>query len=118
MYVDPLHDSLAQVVPDHFRQAPAPSHMPSWPQLACVSCEHSLSGSVPATIGRQNPSPADVFAFEQAAQALVQADSQQTPSTQLLLEQSSAVVQATPSAFFPMHTLPMQKSPEMQSASV
>jgi hypothetical protein len=68
-------------------------------------------------MGRQNPSPADVFAFEQAAQALVQADSQQTPSTQLLLEQSSAAVQAAPSPFFPMQVVPMQKSPVMQSAS-
>jgi hypothetical protein len=112
-----VHDSLTQVVPDQCRQAPAPSHMPSWPQLDCVSCEHSLSGSVPATIGRQKPSPAEVFAFAQAEQAPAQADSQQTASTQKLLEQSPDAVQLAPSPFFPVQVLPVQKSPEMQSAS-
>ena len=47
------------------------------------SASHSLSGSVPAVTGRQRPLAAPVLTFEQALQAAPQADSQQTPSTQL-----------------------------------
>jgi hypothetical protein len=66
----------------HTRHAPAPSHIPSVPQVDGASCAHSSSGSVPFVTGRQRPSVAPVFPFEQALQLSVHADSQQTPSTQ------------------------------------
>jgi hypothetical protein len=83
VYVVTEHDSGAQVVPTiHRRQPPLPSQVPSRPQVDAGSTGHSLSGSVPPTIGRQRPSAAAVFAFAQAAHEPLQADSQQTPSTQ------------------------------------
>ena len=96
VYVEPMHDSPTQVVPDcHLRQAPAPSHVPSSPQLEAASCAHSLSGSVPAVTARQRPSAAPVLAFAQALQAPPQADSQQTPSTQKPLAHSAAAAAAS-----------------------
>jgi hypothetical protein len=83
VYVETEHDSGAQVVPTiHRRQPPLPSHVPSRPQVEAGSTGHSLSGSVPPTIGRQRPFAAAVFALEQAAHAPLQADSQHRPSTQ------------------------------------
>jgi hypothetical protein len=83
VYVVPRQDSLTQVVPEaHLRHAPEPSHWPSSPQLDAVSCGHSLSGSVPATIARQRPEPWLVLEATHAMQPPVQSDSQQTPSTQ------------------------------------
>jgi hypothetical protein len=108
VYVEPVHDSLTHTVPDQRRHWPVPSHCPSRPQLDCVSCGHSLSGSVPAEIGLQKPSPWPVFAFEQAKQPPLQADSQQKPSTQLPPEHSPAAAQAAPTPLRPMQALPMQ----------
>jgi hypothetical protein len=57
VYVEPLHDSVAQVMPAiHLRHAPVPLHMPSVPQVDGACCGHSSSGSEPAGIGRQRPS--------------------------------------------------------------
>jgi hypothetical protein len=96
-YVETLHDSPMQAVPAvHLRQAPAPSHMPSWPQVDVACCAHSLSGSVPPMIGRHRPSAAAVFAFEQAAQLPLHADSQQTPSTQEPVLHSPLLAQGAP----------------------
>jgi hypothetical protein len=109
VYVDPAQDSLPQVVPTvQRRQAPAPLHWPSNPQLDVPSWAHSLSGSVPPTIGRQRPSACAVFAFEQAAQPPAQADSQQTLSTQLPLPHSVEAVQAAPCALIGTHVVPAQ----------
>jgi hypothetical protein len=56
VYVMPVHDSTTQVMPEpHLRHAPAPSHIPSFPQVDVASCMHSPSGSVPPVIGRQRP---------------------------------------------------------------
>ena len=79
---------------------------------------HSLSGSVPPTIARQRPSAWAVFAAEQAKQPPVQADSQQTPSMQELLEHSSGAPQAAPFAFTVVQ-LPAdeQKKPDVQSSA-
>jgi hypothetical protein len=55
VYVEPEQDSLTQIVPDQCPHAPAPSHVPLSPQLAGVSCGHSLSGSVPIETARQRP---------------------------------------------------------------
>jgi hypothetical protein len=97
VYVDPLQDSGTQVVPEVYRrQAPAPSHWPSSPQLSAVSAVHSSSGSVPPLTARQRPFVAPVFVLAQALQAPVHADSQQTLSTQLPVAHSTDAVQATP----------------------
>jgi hypothetical protein len=72
--------------------------MPFLPQVEAASCAHSASGSVPAVIPRQRPSAAPVFALEQATQRVPQADSQQTPSTQKLLEHWLAATQDAPFA--------------------
>src|SRR5262245_60195784 len=80
----------------HTRHAPAPSHMPSVPQVDGACCAHSLSGSVPFVTGRQRPSAAPVLLFAQALQLSVQADSQQKPSTQKPLPHSAAAVQLVP----------------------
>jgi hypothetical protein len=117
VYVATEHDSGAQVVPRiHRRQPPAPSQVPSRPQLEAGSAGHSLSGSVPAVIGRQRPSAAPVREAEQAAQEPAQADSQQTPSTQKPLVHSADPPQAAPFAFTDTHWPAMQKLPVVQSA--
>ena len=86
VYVATEHDWPTQIVPAEYnRQAPAPSHMPSFPQVEVASCAHSLSGSVPAAIGKQEPFAPPVLVFEQAEQRPEHADSQQTPSTQKAL---------------------------------
>jgi hypothetical protein len=48
------------------------------------------------------------LAFEQAAQLLAQADSQQTPSTQLPLAQSPAAAQTAPWPFTGTQAVPAQ----------
>ena len=115
----PLHDSGTQVLPaTYLRQAPAPSQKPSFPHDSAESCVHSLSGSVPPMIARQRPLAWAVFAAEQAKQPPVQADSQQTPSMQELLEHSSGAAQAAPFAFTVVQ-LPAdeQKKPDVQSSA-
>ncbi len=96
VYVEPVHDSLTQVVPDHRRHSPAPSHIPSSPQLEAVSCGHSLSGSVPIETALQRPLVRPVFALLHARHEAVQSDSQQTPSTQKPLAHSPAPPQLAP----------------------
>jgi hypothetical protein len=55
--VDPVQVSAPHTVPvAHRRQAPAPSHMPSRPQVDCDWDAQSPSGSEPPVIGRQRPS--------------------------------------------------------------
>jgi hypothetical protein len=92
----------------HRRQAPAPLHAPSNPQVVGASWAHSLSGSVPPTIGRHRPSACAVLAFEQAAQPPAHADSQQTLSTQLPLPHSLELVQLAPCALIGTHAVPAQ----------
>jgi len=115
VYVEPLHDSLMHVVPDQRRHSPAPSHVPSRPQLEGVSWGHSSSGSVPLLTARQKPLLWPVLALLHAKQVPAQADSQQTPSTQKLLVHSPATPQLAPSAFRPTHEVPAQKLPVEQS---
>ena len=99
VYVEPVHDSSAQVMPAaHARHAPAPSHWPSRPQVDVASCAQSLSGSVPFVTGRQRPSARPVLAFTHAEQLPVHAASQQTVSTHEPLAQSAAAVQGAPFA--------------------
>ena len=83
-----------QVVPGpHLRHAPAPSQLPSRPQVVGAEAVQSLRASDPDTAGVQVPrvpTPAQVM------QAPVQAVAQQTPSTQKPLWQPPASVQAVP----------------------
>jgi hypothetical protein len=109
VWVEPLHVSPAQTVPCvQRRQAPAPLHWPSSPQVETASCAHSLSGSVPPMIGPQTPSAWAVLAFEQAAQLPLQAVLQQTPSTQEPVVHSPLPEQAAPCALIGTHTVPAQ----------
>jgi hypothetical protein len=83
------------------RQAPAP--LQRWPFSCCdaaqVSAGHSLSGSLPSAIGPQVPSAPDPFLVAvQARQSSVHALSQQTPSTQWALAQSTSALQGSPLA--------------------
>jgi hypothetical protein len=80
--------------------APAPSHMPLFPQLAAPASLQSLSGSVPVVTGAQVPSVPPVFAAEHAMQVPVHAVLQQTPSTQLPFVHSALAEHVAPSACF------------------
>src|SRR5262245_47634012 len=116
VYVWPLHDWTTQVMPEaHLRQAPAPSHSPSFPQVDVASCMHSLSGSVPPVTGRQRPFAWPVFAFAHAIQPAPHAVSQQTPSAQKPLAQSAAVVQEAP---FAAASAPASIAPPVPAALV
>jgi hypothetical protein len=63
----------------HLRQAPAPSQVPSVPQLEAAEAVHSLRGLVP---GSENLHVPTLFVALQVWQVPLQAVSQQTPSTQ------------------------------------
>src|SRR5262249_49930690 len=101
------HDAKTQTVPDtYFRHAPAPSQVPSRPQVLTAAAVHSLSGSAPATMKPQVPSaPAPFFAAEHAWQNPVHVVLQQTPSAQTPLVHSLAAAHARPVAFFAAHVL-------------
>jgi hypothetical protein len=114
--VDTVHDWPTQVVPaGQRRHAPAPSHVPSSPQLNVVCCGHSLPGSVPAVIGRHRPLAAPVIVPTHAVQPAVHAVSQHTPSTQLPLAHSVPAAHTVPLVFGVTHTLPIQDPPGAQS---
>jgi hypothetical protein len=79
--------------------APAPSQTPVRPHVATDCGGHSLrAGACPCGTARQNPTwPLTL----QLKQVPVQADSQQTPSTQLLDAQASFAPQGWPFGCFP-----------------
>ena len=86
------------------RQAPAPSQVPSSPQLVGAEALQSLRTSVPETAGVQCPTVPTPLQF-----------SQQTPSTQNPLWQSPFPVQAMPFAWTATQWPPEQKLPAVQS---
>jgi hypothetical protein len=102
----PLHIDAAYAVPveqlaawqtvvaSYSRQAPAPSHVPSVPQVDAACAEQSLRRSVPASALMQVPR---LLVDEQVWQVPLQAVWQQTPSTQNPLAQSPPTAQAVPS---------------------
>jgi len=103
-----------QAVPGpHLRQAPAPSQVPSFPQLVVAEAVQSLCTSVPDTAGAHCPT---VPTPSQVMQVPVQAVSQQTPSTQKPLWQSPVPPQAVPFVSCGRHDPAEQKSPAAQSA--
>jgi len=95
------HDGDPQLVPATAnRQAPFPSHVPSWPQTMVVSGAHFPADEPPALIGRQSPLACPVSAFAQERQSPVQAVSQQIPPTHWPCAHSLLAAQAEPSIFF------------------
>jgi hypothetical protein len=89
-----------QTVPTaYFRQAPAPSHLPSVAHIAAVVSLQTPCGSAPpAAIDVQVPSEPGTA---QLRQAPVQVVAQQTPSAQCPFTQSASAAQVWPSTFFP-----------------
>src|SRR5690242_17535809 len=77
------------------RQAPTPSHLPSYPQLDGATAAHdpAVRGAAPAASGTHLLSEA---AAAQVWHPDAQAVSQQTPSTQKPLVHSMGLVQALP----------------------
>ena len=74
-----LQLAAAHIVPlAYWRQAPAPSQVPSLPQLAAPSSAHWLSGSVPAGTSMHRPS---LPAIAHERQVPVHAVAQQTLAT-------------------------------------
>jgi hypothetical protein len=107
----PLQVLPAQGVPEtHLRQAPEPSQLPSWPQLARVEAAHWLSGSMPAGTAAQVPVLPGRL---QAKQVPVHAEAQHTPCSQWLDWQSPVVWQGWPSARLP-HMPPVHGTPVVQ----
>jgi hypothetical protein len=96
--LEPWQSEAPQAVPEAKSwQAPAPSHWPLVPQVEAGCAEHSLSGSVPRAMGPQTPSAPEPFlAVVQALHRPVQAEPQQTPSTQKPVEQVAAVTHGVP----------------------
>jgi hypothetical protein len=105
--------SDAHAVPGrYFRQALAPSHFPSVPQVEGSWVAHIMCGSsLPAGTGVQAPSEEGSL---QLRHAPTQAFSQHTPSTQKLFTHSLAAPQGRPLGFLPqlpsMHALPATQS--------
>jgi hypothetical protein len=120
VYALPEQLSGAQTVPvGYFRQAPAPSHLPSVEHIAAVKSLQTPCGSAPpAAIDVQVPSEPGTA---QLRQAPVQVVAQQTPSAQCPFTQSASAVQVWPSTFLPqVPTVPpvatVQVCPGAQSA--
>jgi hypothetical protein len=109
-----VHVGGEQVVPDRYlRQAPAPSHVPSSPQVSEPLSAHWPSGSCPAGMVEQVPAvPARLHDWQIPLHAVVQ----HAPSSQKPELHSSAVVHAPPSGFLPQLEL-MQVFGAAQSAS-
>src|SRR5215471_17390508 len=83
------------VLEEYLRQPPVPSHVPSVPHPlgSCLAHVAAVRGSDPAVIDVHVPS---VSVSVQLLQPLVQAESQQTPSTQKPLAQSLLHPQVAP----------------------
>jgi hypothetical protein len=120
VYTSARHDSGAHTVvfAGYLRQAPAPSHFPSVPQLAAVMSTQMLCGSAePAVVSVHRP-------VEQVRQAPVQTVLQHTPgppatsATQCRFWQSSLAAQGCPSTFGPQLPLASHAMPSAQSALV
>jgi hypothetical protein len=92
--VPPVQAGSLQITPaPYLRQAPAPSQVPSLPQLVMPWSSHSFRGSNPASAGRQIPTP-PCKAHE--LQGPEQSVAQHTPSKQKPLRQSSGAEQDCP----------------------
>jgi hypothetical protein len=106
----PSHMPGPQAVPAvYLRQAPAPSHLPSKPQVVTSAVWHAVEsrGAMPAGMNVHVP-----IVAEQVWQGSVQATLQHTPSTQKPLEQSPGHLQAWPLAFFVSAASPQEPASE------
>jgi hypothetical protein len=113
--VDPVHDCMPQARPGGYsRQAPAPLHDPSVPQLDAPESAHWFSGSVLAGIAVQTPR-LPVSAHD--VQIPVHAPAQQTPCWHEPDAHSVPAAQSTPLTFLPQ-IVPLQTLPPEQSALV
>jgi hypothetical protein len=87
--VEPVQDACTHTVPDGYsRQAPAPLHVPSWPQVEVGPVVHRGSG-VAAGRAWQKPTKPETLQLWQAVQG---PSSQHTPSLQLPPAHSGSVV--------------------------
>jgi hypothetical protein len=113
--VDPVHDCMPQARPGGYRrQAPAPLHDPSVPQLDAPESAHWFSGSVLAAIAVQTPRLA-VSAHDM--QIPVHAPAQHTPCWHDPDAHSAPAAQSAPLTFLPQ-IVPLQTLPFEQSAFV
>jgi hypothetical protein len=113
--VDPVHAPAAQAVaPEYCRHAPAPSHIPSLPQVIAPWSAHCASGSLPLGTSMHSPSlPAIAHDLHVPAHAALQ----QTPCAQIADAHSSPAVHGAPGGFGPQ--LPFtHAAPATQSAPV
>jgi hypothetical protein len=113
--VEPVHDCMPQARPGAYRrQAPAPLHEPSVPQLDAPESAHWFSGSLSAGMAVQTPLLA---ASAHDVQMPVQAPAQQTPCWHEPDAHSLAAAQSAPFTFLPQ-IVPLQTLPFEQSALV
>ena len=110
--VDPVQDCVPQARPGGYRrQAPAPLHDPSVPQLDAPESAHWFSGSVLAGIAVQTPR---LPASAHDVQIPVHGPAQQTPWAQNPLLHSLPAAHAAPSGLRPqlvaVQTLPLVHS--------
>ena len=105
--------AATHIVPAAYRrQAPAPSQVPSVPQLGAPLSVHWFSGSAPTATKVQVPA---VPASAQERQVPVQLELQQTPCWQRPEAHSTPPVQVVPSGFF-VHWPALQMLGAVQSA--
>jgi hypothetical protein len=112
--VTPVQVAAAHIVPAAYRrQPPAPSHIPSVPQLGAPLSMHWFRGSVPAGTAAHVPGLA---ASAHERHVPVQLELQQTPCWQSPEAHSFPLVHVVPSTFF-AHCPLMQMLGATQSAS-
>jgi hypothetical protein len=113
--VDPAHDCMPQARPGAYsRQAPAPLHDPSVPQLDAPESAHWFSGSVSAGTAVQMPG---LVASAHDWQIPVHGPAQQTPCWHEPVAHSLPAAQGVPFTFLPQ-IVPLQTLPFEQSALV
>jgi hypothetical protein len=113
--VPAMQESVPQIVPEaYLRQAPAPSQVPSSPQVAAPESVHCMNGSWPAGTFAHVPA---LPVSAQDLQVPVQAAEQQTPCAHTVELHSASLPQVAPTGFLPQLP-PMQLLGAMQSASV
>ena len=113
--VEPVHACMPQARPGAYsRQAPAPLHDPSVPQLDAPESAHWFSGSVSAGIAVQTPG---LVARAHDMQVCVHGPAQQTPCWHDPDSHSLAAAQVVPFTFLPQ-IVPLQTLPFEQSALV
>jgi hypothetical protein len=112
--VDPVQLAVPQLAPAlAFRQAPAPSQVPSNPQGG-LAVQRACGSALAAGTGWHDPAAPVRLQTRQVPQL---DDEQQTPSTQLSLAHSAAAEQIWPSRLSP-HTPAVQVLPGAQSSLV